>query len=228
MAGGLADVLFGDAEPAGRLPTTFPSLLEHNPSYGNFPGENSTLRYGEGLLIGYRWYETRRLPVRFAFGHGLSYTRFELGAPLLEGGDLARGEPLRVGVSVTNTGSRRGAEVVQCYVAPPAGRLFRPDRELRAFEKVWLDPGESARVTLELGLRAFAYWDPGDPGHAAILEHLGAAANLVPAGGREKRRSEAGWYVDPGVYALHVGRSSAETAHVLRVEVAAELGPLGP
>ena len=81
MGNALADVLFGDAEPGGRLPTTFPVRLEHNPSYGNFPGEYGELRYGEGVLMGYRWYEARHLPTRFPFGHGLSYSTFTIGEP---------------------------------------------------------------------------------------------------------------------------------------------------
>ena len=81
MADAIVDVLTGEAEPAGRLPTTFPVRLEHNPSFGNFPGENGEIRYGEGLLVGYRWYDARGLPTRFPFGHGLSYTTFAIGAP---------------------------------------------------------------------------------------------------------------------------------------------------
>ena len=83
MANAMADVLFGDADPGGRLPTTFPVRLEHNPSYGNFPGDNGQVRYGEGVLVGYRWYDTRRLPTAFPFGHGLSYTTFDLAEPRL-------------------------------------------------------------------------------------------------------------------------------------------------
>ena len=89
MANALADVLFGENEPSGRLPTTFPVRLEHNPSYGNFPGENGQVRYGEGVFVGYRWYEARGLPVAYPFGHGLSYTTFEIGAPRA-GGDHVR------------------------------------------------------------------------------------------------------------------------------------------
>ena len=81
MANALADVVLGDAEPGGRLPTTLPVLLEHNPSFGNFPGENGEVRYGEGVLVGYRWYDARQLPTRFPFGHGLSYTSFAFGEP---------------------------------------------------------------------------------------------------------------------------------------------------
>ena len=118
MANALADVLFGENEPSGRLPTTFPVRLEHNPSYGNFPGENGQVRYGEGVFVGYRWYEARGLPVAYPFGHGLSYTTFEIGAPRVSATTFSAGETLTVDVDVTNTGARRGAEVVQCYVAP--------------------------------------------------------------------------------------------------------------
>ncbi len=187
MANALAAVLFGDAEPGGRLPTTIPVRLEHNPSYGNFPGELGELRYGEGLLMGYRWYDARRLPTRFPFGHGLSYTTFEVGTPTV----TADGSTVTVTVPVANTGDRRGSEVVQCYVAPPRPtRLVRPPKELKAYAKVALDPGQQTAVTLSLDERAFAYWDPERPG----------------------------WRVDPGTYELHVGRSSADIAHVVSVE----------
>jgi len=226
MANALVDVLFGDAEPAGRLPTTLPIRIEHNPSYGNFPGENSELRYGEGLLMGYRWYEARHLPTRFPFGHGLSYSSFEIGEPRLSSDTHSAGDVLRVEVPVTNTGSRRAAEVVQCYVAPESSRLTRPPRELKAFEKVWLDPGESTTVTLELGDRAFAYWDSGDAIYADLVARPGGVTAAVPSGGGKDRRQKAGWYLDAGGYALHIGRSSAETAHVCNVTVQKEAGPL--
>jgi beta-glucosidase len=188
MANALADVLFGDADPGGRLPTTIPLRLEHNPSYGNFPGELGELRYGEGLLMGYRWYEARHLPTRFPFGHGLSYSAFALGAPEVTAADDGT---VTLAVPVTNTGDRCGIEVVQCYVAPPRpSRLVRPPKELKAYGKVELAPGEQATVTLTLGERAFAYWDPPSPG----------------------------WRVDPGTYELHVGRSSADVEHVVSVE----------
>ncbi len=194
MANALADILLGDAEPGGRLPTTLPVLLEHNPSFGNFPGENGEVRYGEGVLVGYRWYDARRLPTRFPFGHGLSYTSFAFGEPEV-GVD---GDRVTVSVPVTNTGDRRGSEVVQCYVGPPQpSRVVRPPKELKAFAKVVLDPGEQTTITLALDERAFAYWDPGDP----------RADDATP-----------GWRVDPGTYTLHVGRSSADITSVLTVE----------
>jgi beta-glucosidase len=187
MGNAIADVLFGDAEPGGRLPTTFPVRLEHNPSFGNFPGEFGEVRYGEGVLLGYRGYEARHLPTRFPFGHGLSYTTFAVGAPAVD----ADGEAVTVRVPITNTGDRRGCEVVQCYVAPPPSTaVTRPPKELKAFAKVWLDPGESTTTELVLDERAFAYWDP----------------------------TAGDWCVAPGTYELHVGRSSADVAHVVSVE----------
>ena len=190
MSNALAAVLFGDAEPGGRLPTTIPVRLEHNPSFGNFPGEFGELRYGEGVLVGYRWYDARHLATRFPFGHGLSFTTFSLGAPTVTSGIDA----VTVAVPVTNTGARRGAEVVQCYVAPPQpSRVIRPPKELKAFAKVWLEPGEQTVAELTLDARAFAYWDPS-------------------AGER------GDWHVEPGTYQLQVGRSSADLAHVVSVE----------
>ena len=226
MAGALVDVLLGERDPGGRLPTTFPLRLEHNPSYGNFPGENSELRYGEGLLIGYRWYDTRHLPVRFPFGHGLSYGRIEIDAPRLSASVYTPGEGLRVEVPVRNVGERAGGEVIQLYVEPEQPRLFRARRELRAFAKVRLEPGESTTAVLELDDRSFAYWDPADPAYEQLREGGGGVAAVVPAGAGHGHREESGWYLDAGGYLLHVGRSSADIAHVVRVEVGKDAGPL--
>jgi beta-glucosidase len=220
MAGGLADVLLGDAEPAGRLPMTLPERLEHNPSFGNFPGENGRVRYGEGVLVGYRWYEARHLPTRYPFGHGGSYTRFAVGEPALSApattaAALAADERLVMTVPLTNTGDRPGAEVVQCYVAPRAPRVMRPPKELAGFAKVWLDPGETATVRIELDGRAFAYWDASPPDGDAIAARAAALPMRRPSG----PSSSAGWRIDPGHYELHVGRSSAAIDHVLPVEI---------
>jgi beta-glucosidase len=124
---------------------------------------------------------------------------------------------LSVVVPVTNTGTRRGAEVVQCYVAPVAPRLVRPPKELKAFAKVWLDPGESTTVSLDLDERAFAFWDPGDPEWAELQERL-ARAMPLPVG-RDASRGQRGWRVDDGRYDLHIGRSSADIAHVVPVTI---------
>ena len=216
MANALAGVLLGDAEPGGRLPTTQPLRLEHNPSYGNFPGENGEVRYGEGVLIGYRWYDARSLPVRFPFGHGLSYTSFEIGPPRPSSASFAPGSTLTVAVEVTNTGDRAGSEVVQLYVEPPPGELVRPPRELRAFAKVSLAPGESATVELELGDRAFACWDPGDPSWEGLLPRAEVSPMIRSD---ERRRTTGGWRIDPGEHVLRVGRSSADLPHAVPVRV---------
>ncbi len=226
MSNALVDVLFGDAEPSGRLPTSFPLELEHNPSFGNFPGENSRLDYGEGLLIGYRWYETRDLAVRYPFGHGLSYTRFEVAEPWISSDRFRAGEELSLRVPIRNVGERRGSEVIQCYVAPLSSRLFRPRRELRGFAKLSLEPGEEAEVTLTLADRAFAYWDPGDLEYAAMMEKMDGVGPLVPSGGGAERHVEAGWYLDAGRYEIQIARSSAETLHRLIIEIPEDAGPL--
>jgi beta-glucosidase len=234
LASALADVLFGDADPGGRLPTSWPLRLEHTPAFGNFPGENSVVRYSEGLLVGYRWYEIRHLPVRFPFGHGLSYSTFRIGKPVLSQGQVPFGGRLTVEVPVTNTGERRGSEVVQLYVAPPgagithAGWRFRPARELKAFAKVRLDPGETATVMLDLGPRAFAHYDSADPGWPELSARKPGHVFLHRPSRPALHRATSGWYITEGTYEIHIGRSSADAAHVLPVEVAGSDQPLDP
>ncbi|MEW1834141.1 glycoside hydrolase family 3 C-terminal domain-containing protein [Microbacterium sp. NPDC079995] len=154
--GAIADVLFGVVNPSGHLAETIPLRLEDNPSWLNFPGEQGHVRYGEGVFVGYRHYTTAGVPVRYPFGHGLSYTTFRTDAldVQVEGDDA-----VRVGVTVANIGERTGKHVVQVYVSTSTGPVRRPLRELRAFEKVVLKPGESRRVDFQLDRRAFAYWD---------------------------------------------------------------------
>ncbi len=214
----VVDVLTGAAEPGGRLPTTIPVRLEHNPSFGNFPPENGEIRYGEGLFMGYRWYEARGLPTRFAFGHGLSYSSFALGFPRLSSSTFEPGSTLVVEIDVTNTGARRGSEVVQCYVGHDEARLSRPRKELKAFAKVTLDAGDTATVRLELGDRAFAYWNAVDPVSAELAGRLNTwlTSSRPPSGVGD----EPGWMIDAGTHRLHIGRSSDDIAHVVDVEVA--------
>jgi len=155
QAGGaaVADVVFGTVAPSGHLAESIPFLLEHTPSYLNFPGENDVVRYGEGIFVGYRYYETIRIPVRYPFGHGLTYTSFDYSNL-----EVAR-DGARASVTVTNTGSRAGRHVVQLYVSAPKGPVAVPRRELRAFEKVTLERGASVRLTFELDDRAYSHWD---------------------------------------------------------------------
>ncbi|WP_039778646.1 glycoside hydrolase family 3 protein, partial [Nocardia cerradoensis] len=154
--GALADLLFGVAAPSGRLAETIPLRLQDNPSYLNFPGEAGQVRYGEGVMVGYRYYGTVGLPVRYPFGHGLTYTEFAVSGLEVDvhGPDTATAR-----VTVTNIGDRAGKYVVQLYVATSAGPVRRPARELRAFTKVALDPGAAQTVELALDRRAFAYYD---------------------------------------------------------------------
>ncbi len=219
MGNAIADVLLGATDPSGRLPTTIPERLEHNPSYGNFPGENGEVRYGEGVLVGYRWYDTRKLPVRFPFGHGLSYTSFEIGTPELASSGDTPGGAVLVRVPIKNTGKRRGAEVVQAYVAPSRPRVVRPDKELKGFAKVWLEPGQSATITISLEDRAFAYWDPCAPDQAALKEKLGAMANMLPGGVASAERAVPGWYVDAGQYEIKIGRSCTDILHSIPLTI---------
>ncbi len=151
----VVDVLTGAANPSGHLPETIPVRLEDNPTITSFPGEEGHSRYGEGVYVGYRYYDTFQRPVAFPFGFGLSYADFDLDqvAVTKTGANAARVE-----VTVTNTSQVDGAQTVQVYVAPCASRVNRPSHELKAFAKVFLKAGQSRRVSMELTERDFAYW----------------------------------------------------------------------
>jgi beta-glucosidase len=154
--GAVADVLYGAVNPSGKLAETVPVRLEDNPSFGNFPGEFGHVRYGEGLLVGYRWYDAKGLDVTFPFGHGLSYTTFEYtGATAEVGADGG----IVVRLDVTNSGDRDGREVVQVYVAPTTSIVQRAPRELKAFSSVALAAGETRSVELVVRREDLAYWD---------------------------------------------------------------------
>ncbi len=151
----IADVLFGETEPGGRLPTTFPKRIEDNPAHINFPGENGKVRYGEGLFVGYRYYDEKKIAPLFPFGHGLSYTDFSYSDLTVE----KLGTEIKVQVAVTNSGSRAGREVVQLYVRDVKSSLVRPEKELKSFQKVELKAGETKIVTLALKESDLAFYD---------------------------------------------------------------------
>ncbi|MDR2656173.1 MAG: glycoside hydrolase family 3 C-terminal domain-containing protein [Oscillospiraceae bacterium] len=176
----VADVLFGDVNPSGHLAESFPKKLEDNPSYLFFPGENGDVQYSERMFVGYRYYESKKLEPLFPFGHGLSYTSFKFEGLTLDKTEISEGETLGVSVKVTNTGGRAGKALVQIYVAPPKGEIIRPVRELKKFEKVDLQPGESKSVSFILDERDFAHWNP-------------------------KKR---GWSVEDGAYSIQLGENS--------------------
>ena len=182
MGGATKAVLYGEVNPCGRLPESFPVQLEDNPSFLTYGGEGNTAVYNEGVFVGYRYYDRKKMPVLFPFGYGLSYTRFVYGNLRVSAESLRDTDTLTVSVDVTNVGKVAGKEVVQLYVADRESSVFRPVRELKGFEKIALRPGETKTVTFRLGKRAFAYWNT--------------------------RLHD--WFVETGVFGIEIGRSSRD------------------
>ena len=182
-AGAMVDVLTGKINPGGKLAETWANAYADTPARDHFAGPGRTVQYREGLYVGYRYYQTAGVPVAFPFGHGLSYTQFAYS-------DL-HADAHSATLTVTNTGDRAGAEIVQLYVAKPNAEIFRPAQELKAFAKVQLAAGESKTVTLTLDDKAFRYWNT---------------------------RTDS-WEVEGGTYELRVGASSADIRLTAAVEV---------
>ncbi|MFI2104759.1 glycoside hydrolase family 3 C-terminal domain-containing protein [Isoptericola sp. NPDC019693] len=191
---GIADVLSGAVTPSGKLTETLPLRLEDTPAFGNFPGELGHVRYGEGVLVGYRWYDARQVDVAYPFGHGLSYTTFAYDDAAAEATGAGPDARVRVTVRVTNTGAVAGAEVVQVYVGDPQAQVQRPERELKAFAKVHLEPGASQVVTVDLDARDLSYWHP-------VLRR---------------------WVLEGGEFRVSVGASSRDLRAELVVDVVGE------
>ncbi len=191
MEGGpaLARVLFGEASPTGRLPFTMPRRLEDSPAHalGNYGPVR--VNYEEGVFIGYRWHDAREIEPIFPFGHGLGYTSFEIGSPEILGAEPGLGQPVKVRVTVANTGRRAGSEVVQLYVGDTSASVPRPPRELKGFRKVHLAPGESREVEFALQPRDFAFWD----------------------------EAASGWRVEPGDFTIQAGASSRSLSAPLKI-----------
>ncbi len=164
----IADVLFGKVDASGRLPQTFPMRLQDNPAYINYPGEHGKVHYGEGIFVGYRYYDKKDIAPLFPFGFGLSYTDFAYANLRLSQTQLAAGESLVVTVDVTNSGQRAGAEVVQLYVRDVKASVMRPPKELKGFAKIALQPGEIQTVSFSLDPRALSYYD--DLAHRWVAE----------------------------------------------------------
>jgi beta-glucosidase len=182
VGGAVVDVLFGAANPCGKLAESFPLKLSDNPSYLYFPGDKDMVEYREGVYVGYRHYDTKQMDVRFPFGHGLSYTTFAYSNLRISSEMLSNGENLQVSVDVTNTGSMMGKEAVQLYVASSHKGISRSEKELKQFDKVSLNPGETKTVTMTLDRRAFAYYEASLPG----------------------------WHVENGAYRILIGASSRD------------------
>jgi beta-glucosidase len=179
MEGGtaLAKILFGKTNPSGKLPMTFPEKLEDSPAHalGEYPG-NDAVHYNEGLFVGYRYFDTKSVAPLYPFGHGLSYSSFEFDSLKLQQTD--RG--VIVSLRITNTGEMAGSEVIQAYVRDKAARLIRPEKELKQFKKVFLEPQESKEVQMVLGKNAFQYYDD----------------------------AKKQWVLEPGKFFIMVGNSS--------------------
>ncbi|MBS6707074.1 MAG: glycoside hydrolase family 3 C-terminal domain-containing protein [Lachnospiraceae bacterium] len=190
-----AKILFGDANPCGKLAETIPYKLSDNPSYLNFPGDGETVEYKEGIFVGYRYYDKKEMPVRYPFGYGLSYTEFAYSNLKLDKKSMKDTDTLTVSVDVTNTGSREGKEIVQLYVADLTGSANRPVRELKNFVKVSLAPGETKTVQMELNKRSFAWYN--------VKLH--------------------DWYAASGTYEIQIGKSSREIVLSDTVEVTTDV-----
>ncbi len=178
----ITQIIFGKKTPSGKLPETFAKRLEDYPSYINFPGDENTVMYNEGVFVGYRGFEAKNQSVLFPFGHGLSYTSFEYSNMTLSSSKITEDENMTVTVSVKNTGLYEGKEIVQLYITDEKSSVLRPKKELKGFEKVKLEPEESKTVTFKLDRRSFAFWHP----------------------------TLGGWRVESGTFTVHVGSSSAD------------------
>src|ERR671918_908913 len=190
-AGAIADILTGRVNPSGKLAETFPLRAEDNPSYASFPGGPKTVEYRESVYVGYRYYDSTQRAVRFPFGHGLSYTTFQYDNLGLSAAHMGHGDRLTVEATVKNAGPVPGKETVQLYVRDVEASVFRPDKELKGFLKVSLEPGEERRVRFELDQRSFAFYD-ANPG---------------------------GWRVEPGEFEVLIGASSRDIRLSGAVEV---------
>ncbi|ARO34169.1 beta-glucosidase (plasmid) [Rhizobium sp. NXC14] len=162
LGNAVADVLFGEAEPGGRLPQTFPKALADNSAITGdptvYPGKNGHVHYAEGVFVGYRHHDISAVEPLFPFGFGLSYSRFRWGEPRLSAGEMDP-EGITVSIDVTNTGDRPGSKLVQLYVRSPLAKVERPDKELRAFAKLSLQPGETCTAVMKVLPRDLAYFD---------------------------------------------------------------------
>jgi beta-glucosidase len=176
----LASILFGDANPSGKLPVSLPKKFEDSPAYGHYPGENLKVDYAEGIYVGYRYYDTKNVEPQFPFGFGLSYTTFNYSDLKVVPG--AGNKPVSIQLKVRNTGTRPGAEVVELYVHDGHSKIDRPVHELKAFSRVELQPGETKAVQFSLQNSAFSYWSP------------------------EKKD----WVMEPGTFEVQVGASSRD------------------
>ena len=158
-AGAVADIISGAVNPSGKLPETYPMTYTDTPAVNNFPGNPASVEYRESVYIGYRYYEKAKKAVRYPFGYGLSYTTFEYSDIKLDKASMTENDNLTVSFRIKNTGDVSGYEIAQLYVADKDSTIYRPEKELKAFKKVWLNPGETKEISLVLNKRAFAFYN---------------------------------------------------------------------
>jgi len=188
-----ADLLSGTVNPSGKLPFTMPVSLEQSPAHalGNFPGKDGKVNYEEDILVGYRWFDTKKITPQFPFGFGLSYTTFELSAMTADQKVYQPKDLIRVKFNLKNSGSAYGAEVVQLYVGHPGSSVLRPAKELKGFDKIFLQPGETRNIEISLKASDLAYYN----------------------------EAAKGWILEPGEYLLQLGTSLAEIRQTVRIVV---------
>ena len=195
MEGGnaLVDVLSGKVNPSGKMPFTTPVSLDQSPAHalGNFPGRDLKVNYEEDILVGYRWFDTKGLPVVYPFGYGLSYTTFDYSNLNTDKETYDQADTIQATFTLTNTGDREGAEVAQLYVSDPVCSVMRPVKELKGFKKVFLKPGESRRITLDIPVSSLAFY----------------------------REAQSQFVVEPGEFILQLGASASDIKQKISVEV---------
>ena len=195
MEGGnaLVDVLSGKVNPSGKMPFTTPVSLDQSPAHalGNFPGRDLKVNYEEDILVGYRWFDTKGLPVVYPFGYGLSYTTFDYSNLNTDKETYDQADTIQATFTLTNTGDREGAEVAQLYVSDPVCSVMRPVKELKGFKKVFLKPGESRRITLDIPVSSLAFYS----------------------------EAQSQFVVEPGEFILQLGASASDITQRISVEV---------
>lgn len=195
MEGGnaLVDVLSGKVNPSGKMPFTTPVSLDQSPAHalGNFPGKDLKVNYEEDILVGYRWFDTKGLPVVYPFGYGLSYTTFDYSNLNTDKETYDQADTIQATFTLTNTGDREGAEVAQLYVSDPVCSVMRPVKELKGFKKVFLKPGESRRITLDIPVSSLAFYS----------------------------EAQSQFVVEPGEFILQLGASASDIKQKISVEV---------
>lgn len=195
MEGGnaLVDVLSGKVNPSGKMPFTTPVSLDQSPAHalGNFPGRDLKVNYEEDILVGYRWFDTKGLPVVYPFGYGLSYTTFDYSNLNTDKETYDQADTIQATFTLTNTGDREGAEVAQLYVSDPVCSVMRPVKELKGFKKVFLKPGESRRITLDIPVSSLAFYS----------------------------EVQSQFVVEPGEFILQLGASASDIKQKISVEV---------